>query len=183
MGKLTINNSELELHRRMFAEKCEMIGVDGLYYEVKDLGIDDLSNYGPQWYDPIPISFIFDELPTPKTLRNLKWWDDSDSTTPPIAYLPWTPDKNRNWELKPQIGARLSILDPISQSERQYEVTEINMNSYYMIYSIVKLTPTREDMKINGTINPVTEMQTPQEESGNGAVTFFSGKVIEDRIS
>lgn len=149
MGKLTPSNEEIVLLQRMFEEKVEMIGVEGLYYEVKDHNLSKLASLDEviHYETPVKIDFLFEEMPNPKTLRNLHWWDDNDETTPPIAYLPWHIDKERTYLLKPSIGSKLEIKDPLSDFVRAFEIQEVNANSLYLVYSIVKLTPLRENKK------------------------------------
>lgn len=147
MGLLTPSNREIDLLQRMFEEKVRLIGLKGFYYEVKDHNIDTLSAYGKmEFFEPVEINFIFEEMPNPKTLRNLNWWDDSEDTIPPIAYLPWHISQDKNYLLKPSIGSKLEIKDPLSGYSRFYEIQEVNANTYYLIYSIVKLTPLREEI-------------------------------------
>lgn len=149
MGQLTPSKNEIDLLQRMFEEKVRLIGEKGYYYEVKDHKVDKLSHYDEmQYFDPIEINFIFEEMPNPKTLKNLNWWDDSDETTPPIAYLPWHRDEDKQYLLKPSVGSKIEIRDPLSGFSRFYEIQEINANSYYLIYSIVKLTPCREEKRL-----------------------------------
>lgn len=154
MGKLTPTSQEINLLQRMFEEKLEAIGVDAKYYEVKDHKLDSLAKYDEMtYYDPENISLLFEEMPNPKTLRNLSWWDDSDETTPPIAYLPWHRDKDHQILLKPCVGSKIEITDPISKFSRFFEIQEVNANTLYLVYYIVKLSPMREELKMHGTEN------------------------------
>ena len=65
-----------------------------------------------------------------------------------FAYLPWHIDQDRQYLLKPTIGSKLEIKDPLSGFTRAYEIQEINANTLYMTYSIVKLTPLREEKMV-----------------------------------
>lgn len=148
MGLLSPQKEEMRLMQRMFEERVRLVGIEGWYYEVKNHDINVISSYDSMdHYGAIKIGFIFEEMPNPKTLRNLKWWDDSDSTTPPIAYLPWHIGEDKEYELKPTIGSFIEILDPLSNSSRFFEIMEVNANSLYLINSIVKLAPARLDDK------------------------------------
>ena len=168
MGLLTPNNNEIDLLQRMFEEKVKMIGVEGLYYEVKDHKVDNLSSYARmEFFEPIKISFLFEEMPNPKTLRNLNWWDDSDDTTPPIAYLPWHTNQDKTYVLKPTIGSKLEIKDPLSGYTRAFEIQEVNANTLYLVYSIVKLTPLREEL-------PLTSRKSPEKGKKGTDYEFIS---------
>ena len=136
MGLLNPNNAEIRLMQRMFEEKVRLIGITGYYYEVEAHNIDALARHDKmEHFEPIKIDFIFEEMPNPKTLRSLKWWDDTDNTVPPIAYLPWHIGEDKSYELKPTIGAFLEIKDPISGGSRFFEIQEINANSLFLINS------------------------------------------------
>ena len=104
-----------------------------------------------EYFDSVKINFLFEEMPNPKTLRNLNWWDDSDDTTPPIAYLPWHISEDKNYILKPTIGSKIEIVDPLSGYTRAYEIQEVNANTLYMVYTIVKLTPLREELNFKSS--------------------------------
>lgn len=144
MGLLNPQKSEILLLQRMFEEKVRTIGTEGYYYEVKDLNIDKLSRHDRmEHFNPIKINFLFEEMPNPKTLRNLNWWDDNDSTTPPIGYLPWHVSEDKGYELKPTIGAFIEIRDPLSGNSRFFEILEVNANSLFLVNTIVKLAPAR----------------------------------------
>ena len=134
-----------------------MIGVDGFYYEVKNYNLDKTMKWDRmEYFDPLSIAFLFEEMPNPKTLRALNWWDDSDDSTPPIAYLPWHKDKDKQYELKPSIGSKLELIDPLGGLSRFYEIQEVNANTLYKIYTIVKLTPLREEKRLES--KPSTEI-------------------------
>ena len=149
MGLLTPSKNERLLLQRQFEEKCKMIGVEGFYYEVKDFNLSKTSEMDrPVYFDPIPISFLFEDMPNPKTLRNLHWWDDNDDTTPPIAYLPWHINQDNQYELKPTVGSKIELPDPLGGESRFYEIQEVNANTIYLVYSIVKLTPLRESLNV-----------------------------------
>lgn len=151
MGLLTPSNKERLLLQRQFEEKCRLIGVDGFYYEVKDPNLSVTSKWDNSYFfDPVEICFLFEDMPNPRTLRNLHWWDDSDDTTPPIAYLPWhvNKDGDNTYELKPAVGSKLELIDPLGGDSRFYEIVEVNANTIYLIYSIVKLTPLRESLSV-----------------------------------
>ena len=174
MGLLTPSKNERLLLQKQFAEKCRMIGVDGFYYEVKDLNLSVTSKWDNiHYFDPIPISFLFEDMPNPKTLRNLHWWDDNDDTTPPIAYLPWHINgtaENRSdstYELKPTIGSKLELPDPLGGESRFYEIVEVNANTIYMIYSIVKLTPLRQSLKIETERFDTQQMEVNEAPTSN----------------
>ena len=158
MGLLTPSKNEILLLQRQFEEKCRMIGVEGFYYEVKDLNLSLTSKWDNiHFYDPIKINFLFEDMPNPKTLRNLNWWDDNEDTTPPIAYLPWHVNKDKehsNYVLKPAVGSKLELPDPLGGGSRFYEIVEVNANTIYLVYSIVKLTPLRQSVAAD-TINVV----------------------------
>ena len=148
MGVLTPSKNERLLLQRMFEEKCRMIGVEGFYHEVRDLNLDNTSNFDEiKYFDPVPISFLFEDMPNPRTLRNLHWWDDSDDSVPPIAYLPWHVNQGNVYELKPTVGSLIELPDPLGGDSRFYEVTEVNANTLYLVYSIVKLAPSRKDVR------------------------------------
>ncbi len=168
MGLLTPSNKERLLLQRQFEEKCRMIGVEGFYYEVKDLNLSLTSKWDNiHYFDPIKINFLFEDMPNPKTLRNLNWWDDNEDTTPPIAYLPWHINNRKegsNYELKPAVGSKLELPDPLGGESRFYEIVEVNANTIYLVYSIVKLTPLRQSVAAE-TINVVPVIDT----SGNTA--------------
>lgn len=150
MGLLTPSNKERLLLQRQFEEKARMIGVEGFYYEVKELNLSITGKWDNiNFYDPIKINFLFEDMPNPRTLRNLNWWDDNDDTTPPIAYLPWHVNKDKehsNYELKPVVGSKIELPDPLGGSSRFYEIVEVNANTIYLVYSIVKLTPLRQSV-------------------------------------
>lgn len=151
MGMLTPDNRERELLQRFFEEKVRLIGEHGFFWEVKDHNLDKLMRWDKaSYFEPIPIDFLFEEMPSPKTLKGLNWWDDDDSTTPPIAQLPWHVDENRGILLKPTIGSLLEIRDPYSGHSRFFEIQEVNANTYYMIYSVCKLSPARLDFNVKG---------------------------------
>lgn len=144
MGLLTPTSDEADLMRRMFEERVKTVGIEAYYYEVKDLNLDELSRYDRmEHFHPIKIDILFEEMPNPKTLRSLNWWDDSEDTVPPIAHIPWHVGPDSSYELKPVVGAFLEIMDPISKGSRFFEIQEINANSLYLINSIVKLSPAR----------------------------------------
>lgn len=144
MGLLTPSEQEVLLFQRMFEEKVRLIGTEGFYYEVKDHKVDELARHDRmQHFDPIKINFIFEDMPNPKTLRNLNWWDDTDETVSPIAYLPWHVDEARSYELKPTIGSLIEIKDPLSKGSRFFEIQEVNINSLFLVNTIVKLSPAR----------------------------------------
>lgn len=163
MGLLTPSNKERLLLQRQFEEKCRMIGVEGFYYEVKDLNLSLTSKWDNiHFFEPIKINFLFEDMPNPKTLRNLHWWDDNDDSTPPIAYLPWHVNKDAehsNYELKPTVGSKIELPDPLGGDSRFYEIVEVNANTIYLIYSIVKLTPLRYSTAAE-TINVVPVVDT-----------------------
>jgi len=171
MGLLTPSNKERLLLQRQFEEKCRMIGVEGYYYEVKDLNLSVTSKWDNiHFFDPIKINFLFEDMPNPKTLRNLHWWDDNDDTTPPIAYLPWHLNKDENYsnyELKPTVGSKIEMPDPLGGESRFYEIVEVNANTIYLIYSIVKLTPLRASLGIETTQVLVPETVQPTQPSEN----------------
>ena len=147
MGLLTPNKNERLLLQRMFEEKCRMIGVEGFYYEVKDFNLPKTGELDQvRYFDPIAISFLFEDMPNPKTLRNLHWWDDNDETTPPIAYLPWHVNQEKSYELKPTVGSKIELPDPLGNDSRFYEIQEVNANTLYLVYSIVK--PLRETVEV-----------------------------------
>ena len=163
MGLLTPSNKERLLLQRQFEEKCRMIGVEGYYYEVKDLNLSLTAKWDNiNYFDPIKINFLFEDMPNPRTLRNLNWWDDSEDSTPPIAYLPWHVNKDKeysNYELKPVVGSKIELPDPLGGESRFYEITEVNANTIYLIYSIVKLAPLRHSVAAE-TINVVPVINT-----------------------
>ena len=169
MGLLTPSNKERLLLQRQFEEKCRMIGVEGYYYEVKDLNLSVTSKWDNiHYFDPIKINFLFEDMPNPKTLRNLHWWDDNDETTPPIAYLPWhvnTDENYSNYELKPTVGSKIELPDPLGGESRFYEIVEVNANTIYLIYSIVKLTPLRASLAIETTQVVAPETTQPVQPS------------------
>lgn len=168
MGILTPNDKERELLQRFFEEKVALIGEQGFFWEVKDHNFSKTGKWDKaSYFEPIPINFLFEEMPSPKTLKGLNWWDDSESTTPPIAQLPWHVDQDRSILLKPSIGSLLEIRDPYSGTPRFFEIQEINANTYYMIYSICKLSPARLELSVKGTPD------TPVRKEG-GSYEFIS---------
>ena len=169
MGLLTPSKNERLLLQRQFEEKCRMIGVEGFYYEVKDLNLSVTSKWDNiHFYDPIKINFLFEDMPNPRTLRNLHWWDDNDDTTPPIAYLPWHVNKDQAgsmYELKPTVGSKIEMPDPLGGDSRFYEIVEVNANTIYLIYSIVKLTPLRESLQVQSQVFETVQTHTPVQEA------------------
>ena len=120
------------------------------------------------FFDPIKINFLFEDMPNPKTLRNLHWWDDNDDSTPPIAYLPWHVNKDQSdsmYELKPTVGSKIEMPDPLGGDSRFYEIVEVNANTIYLIYSIVKLTPLRESLQTQTQVFETVQTHTPVEEA------------------
>lgn len=170
MGLLTPSAKEILLLQRQFEEKCRMIGVEGYYYEIKDLNLSITSKWDNiHFFDPVKINFLFEDMPNPKTLRNLGWWDDNDDTTPPIAYLPWHVNNTKEgstYELKPAVGSKIELPDPIGDGSRFYEIVEVNANTIYLIYSIVKLTPLRKSLAIE-TTNVIPTETVPTQPTEN----------------
>ena len=168
MGLLTPSKNERLLLQRQFEEKCRMIGVEGFYYEVKDLNLSVTSKWDNiHFFDPVKINFLFEDMPNPRTLRNLHWWDDNDDTTPPIAYLPWHVNNTQEgsmYELKPIVGSKIEMPDPLGGDSRFYEIVEVNANTIYLIYSIVKLTPLRESLQVQTQVFDTVQKPTPVEE-------------------
>ena len=158
MGLLTPSNNERLLLQRQFEEKARLIGVEGWYYEIKDLNLSITAKWDNiHFFDPVKINFLFEDMPSPKTLRSLHWWDDDDDTTPPIAYLPWHVNKDKEestYELKPAVGSKLELTDPLGVMSRFYEIVEVKADTIYKIYSIVKLTPLRQSVAAE-TVNVV----------------------------
>jgi len=168
MGVLTPSKKERLLLQRQFEEKCRLIGVEGFYWEVKDHNISLTGKWdNMSYFDPIAINFIFEDMPNPKTLRNLHWWDDNDDTTPPIAYLPWHVNAHNrpesNYELKPTVGSKIELPDPLGGESRFYEIVEVNANTLYLIYSIVKLTPLRQTVETFTNVIDTQPAKTPVE--------------------
>lgn len=169
MGLLTPSDKERLLLQKQFAEKCRLIGVEGFYWEVKDHHLSKTGKWdNMEFFDPIPINFLFEDMPNPKTLRNLHWWDDNDDTTPPIAYLPWHVNRGGDhvdmYELKPSVGSKIELPDPLGGESRFYEIVEVNANTIYLIYSIVKLTPLRQTVETFTNVIDTADGKTPVEE-------------------
>lgn len=187
MGLLTPSNKERLLLQRQFEEKCRMIGVEGFYYEVKDLNLSLTGKWDNiNFYAPIKINFLFEDMPNPRTLRNLNWWDDNDDTTPPIAYLPWHVNKDKEhstYELKPVVGSKIEMPDPLGGSSRFYEIVEVNANTIYLVYSIVKLTPLRESVYIETqTVAPHTAEHMETDEAPSSMDETLSPKSTDYQI-
>lgn len=142
MGLLTPSNNEILLHRQMFEEKLFLVGVPALLHLVENLNSDYNFKFDNVTYkSPIEINIIFEDFPTIATLKRYNWFREDEGTVAPIAFLPWFKD---DVPLDPQVGAKITILDPLGKIDRNFIITEVNANNYYMIHYAVKLAPYRD---------------------------------------
>lgn len=164
MGLLTPSNNEILLHRQMFEEKLYLIGIPAKVFNVLDLNQDfnfKLDNVS--YAEPIDVNIIFEDFPTIATLKRYNWFRDDEGTVAPIALLPWF--KN-DVALDPQIGTKVRIIDPLGKIDRDFIVTEVNANNYYMIHYAVKLAPYRDH-------SMVEEDKVENKENSDGNFSFI----------
>ena len=164
MGILTPNISEIKLHRSFFEEKTRLLGIPGKIYIPKNyesLGYrfdQDKLQLNP----PINLHFIFDSMPSIKTLKNLGWYSEDIQDLPCIAYLPWIYlDKENGKQVEKDLDVKLysilSMQDPLSSREKKFIIQNVNGNLYYCINWIVKCVPFREEVLTMG--NPIGDVQ------------------------
>ena len=140
MGSLTPRDNEIKLQRKFFEERVNLVGIPGKLYRIKNYDrTSHRATFEKADFElPIDIHFIFNDMPTIKTLKSLNWFSEDDENLPIIAELPWFVGNDL---LEPQIGSKLEIEDPISKYKRVFEISEVKADSYYLINYIVKLTP------------------------------------------
>lgn len=148
MGTLTPRNREIELHRRMFNEKVKLVGISGLFYPVQDYNQSIKKDYDRIIYgEPREISFIFDGMPSIRTLRAFNWYVEDEEILPCLAFIPWYYEDE---PLQVTEGSILELIDPISKEGRKFLISQVNANAYYMINYVVKLVPIRDQYEITG---------------------------------
>lgn len=154
MAGILLRN-DLEIQRYYFNEALDYYGIDADYYQVKEPSqqFTSAGEASSNYYDPVPMRIIFDQVPKVSTLKKLGWVTELNEDSQPIIHIPFdTPGI--------QFGALFKIADPLKPgSGRMFRATKLSTGIIYPTAVTVQIVAVAGD-KITETTKPYDGVKT-----------------------
>lgn len=149
MGLLNISDRERIVLARMFNENLRLNGTPAIIHPVKDINSKYDSDSSYEYADyVISTDIIFDEQPSPQSLKALGWFSYNEEVKPAIAYFPTMMTNPKSGKLeyfRPMLGTWIEIVFstlPGQSFKRDFYVTKIPQGSGTInLYWTVGLSP------------------------------------------
>lgn len=142
-----IKNDAL-IHRRYFKEVLRLMGIDGMYYQIKPgtSHYNESGEFSALYEKPIPCQFIFDQVPTVSTLKKLGWITELDREFPLVHVDYDLPDLQK--------GTLFLVEDPLREGKgRLFRVNKIQLGILYPVCATCQVAPVVGDVPEN-TLQP-----------------------------